>query len=442
MLTIILATVMVLSLIVTAWSWRGREADRARYDNDLRVRDEKSQQQITAIEETSRQLAVHNRQLQSSLDDARNHNTSSQAEIARLTERIAQYERLEAERKESDEAYDNRFKALAADILNSNSLIFKKQQEATLEQILRPLKENIDSFRKTVSDSYSAEARERFSLMKSIEELVRTSSSIGTEARELSRALRGDSKVQGDWGEMVLESILEKSGLRKDEEFFVQVTTDGQGNALRDATGHGLRPDVVVRYPDGRAVIIDSKVSLTAYVDLVNSEDGPEDRNRALDRHVQSVRQHLRELRTKSYQDYIGVDTTDFVMMFIPNEGAYMTAMQGAPGLWQEAYDSRVLIVSPTHLVSALKLINQLWVRDRQTKNAIDIASQAGRLYDKFVGFTTDMENIGRSIDSTHKAWDSAMNKLRDGRGNLIRQVETLKEMGAKASKQLPSTSE
>lgn len=198
----------------------------------------------------------------------------------------------------------------------------------------------------------------------------------------------------------------------------------------------------MVKYPDGRAIIIDSKVSLTAYVDLVNATDDTDGRNNALDRHLQSVRQHLKELRTKNYQDYIGVETTDFVMMFIPNEGAYMTAMQAAPGLWQEAYDSRVLIVSPTHLVSALKLINQLWVRDRQTKNAIDIATQAGKLYDKFVGFTTDMESIGKSMDNTRKAWDAAMNKLRDGRGNIIRQVETLKEMGAKASKQLPSTTE
>lgn len=442
MVTVILSVALVLSLGAMAWAWRGRESDRAAFSRELKENETTTAERLRAAENARQQLAERNDELHAALEKSRDKSASLQADIARLTERISHYEEELKKNRESDEAYDNRFKALAAEILNSNSLIFMKQQEASLEQILRPLKENIDSFRKTVTDSYSAEARERFSLMKSIEELVKTSNSIGTEARELSRALRGDSKVQGDWGEMVLESILEKSGLRRDEEFFVQVTTNTQGKTLRDDAGHGLRPDVVVKYPDGRAIIIDSKVSLTAYVDLVNATDDADGRDRALDRHLQSVKQHLKELRTKNYQDYIGVETTDFVMMFIPNEGAYMTAMQAAPALWQEAYDSRVLIVSPTHLVSALKLINQLWVRDRQTKNAIDIATQAGKLYDKFVGFTTDMESIGKSMDNTRKAWDAAMNKLRDGRGNIIRQVETLKEMGAKATKQLPSTTE
>lgn len=219
MVTVILSVALVLSLAAMAWAWRGRESDRADYARGLKEKETAAEGRLQAAEDARRQLAERNEELQAALDKARDNSSSLQADIARLTERIAHYEQELKKSRESDEAYDNRFKALAAEILNSNSLIFKKQQEATLEQILRPLKENIDSFRKTVTETYSTEARERFSLMKSIEELVKTSNDIGTEARELSRALRGDSKVQGDWGEMVLESILEKSGLRRDEEF-------------------------------------------------------------------------------------------------------------------------------------------------------------------------------------------------------------------------------
>ncbi len=262
---------------------------------------------------------------------------------------------------------------------------------------------------------------------------------ISREARELSEALRGNSKVQGDWGEMVLESILEKSGLQKDEEYFIQATTDQSGNVIRNEEGKNLRPDVVVKYPDGRYVIIDSKVSLKAFVDYVNADD-EETKKQCAMRHVRSVRNHIDELARKSYQDYIGESKLDFVMMFIPNEPAYIAAMRIEPTIWQEAYDNKVLIVSPTHLVSGLRLIAQLWSRDKYTKNAIKIAEEAGKMYDKFADFTSDMEKIEKAICSTQKAYNDAMNKLTVGKGNLVSRAQKMHALGVKASKQLSAS--
>ena len=219
---------------------------------------------------------------------------------------------------------------------------------------------------------------------------------ITKEAKELSQALTGNSKVQGDWGEMVLETILKKSGLVKDEHYFVQQTRQEDGSLITNDDNRQLRPDVVVKLPDNKYIVIDSKVSLTAYVSYINA-DTEEERNAAGKAHIASVRKHLKELEDKKYQDNIGLDKDsrlDYVLMFIPNEHAYMTAMALDSKLWMDAYDMRVVIISPAHVLSTLRLIAQLWSRDKQTKNALDIAEQGGRLYDKFVGFVNDMKRI------------------------------------------------
>ncbi len=361
--------------------------------------------------------------------------STTKEENAKLNERL-RYISEEKERlaRESEE----RFKNIANDILADNSRRFKEANESRLAEILTPLRENIEQFKRSITDAYSNEARERFSLQKSIKELVELNRSIGKEAQDLTSALRGNSKVQGDWGEMILENILEKSGLRKGHEFVVQQTVDEDGKTLRDENGNGLRPDVVVYYPDERCIVIDSKVSLTAYTDYINAEN---DDDRAVygKRHLQSVRAHISELSAKKYQDYIGRGKTDFVMMFIPNEGAYIAAMQLDNTLWQEAYDRRVLLVSPTHLFSALRLIAQLWSHDKQTRNTVEIAKAAGAMVDKFINFTKDMSNIEKSLTKTREAYDDAMKKLCTGHGNLVSRAEKLRELGAKAEKQLPS---
>ncbi len=379
----------------------------------------------------------HSAQLQQITHEAEQRVNALTQENVRLQEQVANLREQQVTDQERKMADEQRFRAIANEVLLASSRQIQARHADSLNLLLKPLGERLDTFTKSVSDCYNAEARERHSLQEQVRLLIENNRNLGNEARELARALRGDARTQGDWGEMLLESILEKSGLRRDEEYFVQVTTDADGRALRDADGRALRPDVVVRYPGGKAVVIDSKVSFTAYIDLVNA--GTKDaRKEALDRHLRSVRTHIRELAEKKYQDVIGGDVTDFVMMFIPNEGAYVAAMQAQPALWQEAYDKRVLIVSPTHLVSALKLISQLWTHDRQSRNAIAIATEAGRLYDKFAGFVADMEGIQRAIESTQKAYNSAYSKLATGQGNLLRRVEKLREMGAKATKQLP----
>lgn len=337
---------------------------------------------------------------------------------------------------------NNEFKVLANEILQEKSKSFSEMNHERLAEILNPLKERLEGFKKTVEETYNHEARERFSLKEQIKELVERSESIGAEAKQLTHALRGDSKIQGDWGEMILESILEKSGLEKDREYFVQETLrDEEGHTIQGSDGRKMRPDVIIRYPGGEnhQMVIDSKVSLTAYVNYVNAEDADEARL-SLKQHLVSVRKHIDELAGKSYQDYVGKG--DHVMMFIPNEAAYLAAMQADHALWQYAYEKKVLLLSPTNLIAALKLVADLWQRDKQTRNAIDIAEEGGKLYDKFAGFVDDMEKIGKSLNTTAMAYTDAMKKLKTGNGNLIGRVEKLKVMGVKAKKNLPAVNE
>lgn len=362
-------------------------------------------------------------------------------ENARLATSLAHIEEEREQREQREQQMMAQFKNLANDILRQNSADFKAQNEQRLEEILSPLRTNLDEFRKTVTETYSTEARERFSLTERIRELVDLNNTISREARELTLALRGNNQVQGDWGEMVLETILEKSGLQEGEEYFMQVTNDQNGAALRNESGQKLRPDVVVKYPDGRCVIIDSKVSLTAFIEYVNAEN-EKVKDEASARHLKSVRGHIDELARKNYQNYIGEAKLDFVMMFIPNEPAYIAAMRLDPSLWQEAYDRKVLIVSPTHLVSGLRLIEQLWSRDKVTKNAIKIAEDAGKMYDKFADFTKDMDRISSAIANASKAHADAMTKLTTGTGNLVKRAQDLKALGIKASKQLAASTE
>lgn len=362
-------------------------------------------------------------------------------EMRNLEKRHGESLKLAAEAQEQERirrvAEDElRFKTLATEILGNTQRVFKEQNETRMEEILKPMRENIDQFRRSIEEKYTKEAQERFSLKEKIDELKMLNANIGREARELTTALRGNSKAQGDWGEIILENILEKSGLEKGREFTVQETKSVDGKTLRDENGRALRPDVVVHYPDNRCVVVDSKVSLTDYIRYCNGET-PEERDAGGKAHVNSVRRHIAELAQKNYQDYVGEEKLDFVMMFIPHESAYIAVMQLEPTLWQEAYDKRVLIISPTHLISVLKLISQLWNHDRQTRNAIEIATESGKLYDKFAGFIEDMLKIEKAISASNDAYVKAMNKLKTGNGNILTRIDKLRKLGAKASKSL-----
>ena len=357
-----------------------------------------------------------------------------QAENKVLHERIRLTNEQQARIEKENEI---RFKNIANEIMAQQSAGFKAQQEARLGEILAPLQQNIESFKRTLAENFSIEARERVALGVRIEELRQLQQSIGKEARELSSALRGNSKIQGDWGEMILDSILERSGLERGVHYQVQQTSE-EGQIITSDNGHSLRPDVVINYPDGKKIIIDSKVSLSAFVKLVNAAS-PEEEQIHRDEHIKSVRRHIKELADKRYQDYIGGSgKADFVMMFIPNEPAYIAAVQADNELWQYAFDRRVIILSPTHLLTTLSLVAQMWRQDKITRNIIDIATESGKMYDKFVAFIEDMQKIDKSINSAHDAYMKALNKLSTGTGNLVTRAEKLKAMGAKASKNLP----
>ena len=335
-----------------------------------------------------------------------------------------------AELETIQERFRTEFKNLANEILEEKTKKFTEQNKVKLEEILKPLGEKIRDFEKKVEETYDKESKQRFSLEKEIKNLADLNQQISKEATNLTNALKGQSKTRGNWGEIVLESILEKSGLARDREYFIQ-------SSFTNEQGKRVQPDVVVSYPGNRNVVIDSKVSLIAY-DRYASAESKEEQDLALKDHLLSIRNHINDLSSKNYQDLYQLKSLDFVMMFLPIEPAYLIAMQQDTTLWNYAYERRILMISPTNLIAALKMIATLWRVEYQNKNAQEIAEQSGALYDKFVGFLEDLKDIGIKLNATQKSYDDSMNKLSDGKGNLIRRVEKIKELGARTTKEIP----
>ncbi|HDZ09106.1 DNA recombination protein RmuC [Pseudohongiella sp.] len=328
------------------------------------------------------------------------------------------------------------FRVLASDVLDEKTRRFTETSRQGLGDILSPLQEKISRFEKKVDETYNREARERFSLEKEIKNLQVLNARISEDAINLTRALKGESKTQGAWGEFILSSILEASGLVEGQQYETQRSLDAAGDD-HSANGNVRRsqPDVLVYLPDNRQVIVDAKVSLTAYERYCSAENA-DDQAEYLRQHVLSLKTHIRQLSDKQYQHLPQVNSLDFVLLFVPIEPAFSQALQHEPQLFNIAFERNIVLVGPSTLLATLRTIHNIWRYEQQSRNAQDIARRAGALYDKFVSFVADMDDLGRKLDAGQRSYDAAMNKLQSGKGNLISRTERLKTLGARATKQ------
>ncbi|MDA9552537.1 DNA recombination protein RmuC [Flavobacteriaceae bacterium] len=335
----------------------------------------------------------------------------------------------EAELEKRQEQLRKDFEILATKILDEKSEKFTLQNKENIKQILNPLQDKIQLFEKKVEDTQIRSVKMHSALEEQLKGLKDLNQQMTKEATNLTKALKGDSKMQGNWGELVLERVLEKSGLEKDREYFVQ-----QSFNLPDGTR--VLPDVVLHLPDNKRMIIDSKVSLTDYERYVNAEE--DERPAFLKAHINSIRKHVDQLSEKKYEDLYDIQSPDFVLLFIPIEPAFAIAINEDNSIYNKAFEKNIVIVTPATLLATLRTVDTMWNNEKQQRNAIEIARQAGALYDKFEGLVSDLTGVGKKIDAAKTDYSAAMNKLVEGRGNLITSVEKLKKLGAKAKKSLP----
>jgi DNA recombination protein RmuC len=393
--------------------------------------DRNSLARLLAEEEKYKSLVETTKQQKLELDaerakvlDLANSLAATEADYRNLEEKL---DERKQEIGEMQDKFTAQFRNLANEIFEEKSRRFTEQNKSNIFDLLKPLGEKIVEFEKRVEDTHKDTIERNSAMREQLENLQRMNIQMTREAENLTRALKGDSQAQGAWGEFILESILEKSGLERDREYSIQetfITADGR-----------RRPDVIIRLPEGRHVIIDSKVTLTAYNGFVNAQTD-EEKTVALKAHMLSIRQHMKGLGEKNYQG-ISENGLDFIIMFIPIEPAYILAIQTDPSLYEEALEKRIVFVSPTLLIPSLQLIKNGWKQEYQSRHVLEIASKAGELYDKFVGFTDDLVKLGYLMNSTKKFYEESMKKLSTGSGNLVRRVEELKKLGAKASKSI-----
>lgn len=424
---ILLLVAIIVTYLVTKAKFNALLSSK---DEKYNVLDKEKAITSTHLVQTQEQLSS----LQKNLDENR-------AELMRMTSVLSEAktnnqnldEKLNSQKQELEELqnrFTKEFENLANKILEEKSLKFTEQNRKNLDIILDPLKEKLKDFEQKVETAYKSESAERNTLKGEIKSLIELNKKISDDANNLATALKGDNRQQGNWGELVLERILENSGLIKDREYQTQFATVNDD-------GDKIKPDVVVFLPDEKHIIIDSKVSLVAYDAFVNSLDD-ESRERFRKAHIDSVRSHIKLLGEKNYQTAAGLTTPDFILLFIPIESSFGVAIQADQDLFNYAWDRKIVMVSPSTLLATLRTISSIWKQERQTRNALQIAEEGGKMYDKFKAFIDDLVSVGKRMDDAKKEYVEAMNKLTDGSGNLVKRAEKMRELGAKASKVLP----
>lgn len=389
---------------------------------------------------TTKEQLIHDsgkekEKLQIELNSEKEKLSKAESRIARAEEIFkAQDEKLSTQKEELENIHKKNtteFENIANKILDEKSKKFTDQNKTNLDIILNPLKEKIKDFEEKVDKAYKAESIERTTLKAEIKNLIDLNKQVSEDANNLAKALKGENKTQGNWGELILEKVLERSGLVKDQEYRLQFSTNND-------EGKRIQPDAVIMLPDNKHIVVDSKVSLVAYEAVVKS-DNEEDRLKFVKDHIASIRNHVKMLSEKNYQSSADFNTPDFVLLFIPIESSFSIAVQADQELFNFAWDKKIVIVSPSTLLATLRTIASVWKQERQTKNAIEIAKQSGALYDKFVGFIEDMDKIKKGIDSSSLAYDNAINKLQKGSGNLVKRALDIEKLGAKTTKQISS---
>ncbi|WP_295335306.1 DNA recombination protein RmuC [Flavobacterium sp.] len=376
-------------------------------------------------------------QISQTLQERENIRAEKEALAIQLSKKETDFENLWERNKEQkeeveklQEKFTKEFENLANKILEEKTVKFTEQNKENLRNILSPLQDKIQLFEKKVEDTHKESIDYHAALRQQILGLREMNEQMSKETLNLTKALKGDSKMQGNWGELVLERVLEKSGLEKGREYEVQ-------QSFVTEEGNRLFPDVVINLPDGKKMIVDSKVTLTAYERYINAEDETE-KTQFLKEHLMAIKRHVDQLSEKNYHDLYQMESPDFVLLFIPIESAFALALNEDTGLYNKAFEKNIVIVTPSTLLATLRTIDSMWTNQKQQENAVEIARQAGALYDKFEGFVSDLVKIGKKMDEAKVEYGNAMNKLFEGKGNLINSVEKLKKMGAKAKKALP----
>lgn len=413
---------MTVGYLVAILRSKGATKETSNIKIELRLERERHDLLNKDFQEVNRQL----REERERIIELNNQNAELSAEYRAIKERLAE------QKKELDiiqERFKDQFKNLANEIFEEKTQKFTDQNKSNIDSILKPLGDKLLEFERKVDQSNKDSIERNSALKEQIIGLRELNHKMSKEAENLTKALKGDSKVQGDWGEIVLERILERSGLEKDREYFLQetYTTD---------EGRRLRPDVIIKLPDNKNLVIDAKVSLTAYEKYVNGET-EEDRQVFLKEHLLSLKSHIKGLADKNYHRLFDSGTLDYVLMFVPIETAFSLLVQEGGDLYNEAHNKNIIIVSPATLVATLRTVASIWKHEYQNRNALEIAKQGGALYDKFVAFAEDLIKVGNNLRTTTNTYNDAMSKLSEGQGNLIRKTQKLKELGAKASKQI-----